>query len=1710
MRGKKYLLLLLLVIVVGVMAIFTGQGENQNLKKDLSINPLNLGNEITEGKEYSLEDYLDIEDCYVLINGEKVNSSTVFPVKYGDFVDIHLAWTFPNSGLTLTTNDTFTYEFPSNLTFADVENGPVRDGSNIIGYYSIYNNKVTIKYTDADFVKQSNITGTLNVSGEVTSNTTPGENGGRVDLDIPGIGTFPIYVEPEGSLSLDKTINQKIDTDTYEYKVEIKSVEENTEVVFADIMGDYLHLNKNSIKIEKNGQDITSDTSILYDLQYGNLLFDFGFVIDKMSDEDVITVTYQADIDEKGFIWDYNDSDNQYQTMVNLTNIAGTMSKENSTWVTDQTTVETSKAASIKEGYYNDNGTVSWSVYVMPGAKGVTLTDILGENQTINPASLVDGKYLLVGETSINGGEPVLSSLKITINDLKNGYTFPPDETGEKVYIIYYETIVTEQGIYEGEVNNKITINLGDNYYEQDVPVQIGPPVLNKELTAADENKAILTWNSVIKAPENGLKNTIFRDVLGTGLTLLEETVKINGIPIGQTDYIFTKTDYGFEIDFGNINPGEIFDISYDTSFDDSQSGTFENEAFVIADDITVTDKATYEYNKKDNYITKYVDNKGSEDTYKTGIVSWQIDIDEMPAGTNTANITDIIPDGMEYVEGSAKLVLNKNPYTTYTLTPIQNGKTLTFDITGHIGEIDGENGVSIFYKSRVTDAFENKTYVNKAYITIDGKEYPEVSASISGKVTNLIDKEAVYNRLTAPEVLYTIKVNEGSLDLDKNSDTIVLDDRMGEALAFVMGSLEVNGEKWNDYEWNPDTRVLAITVPDSTALTITYTARVNLAVGEELTSENAYNYVKIYGYDDGATEDGYEIIGDVLDSSATSSGDTKTIYVYKYKDEVMTTPMEGAEFQLIECGYEGSGDTFRLTGEETVVDTLVTGSNGYASYSGLAYDHVYKLVETKTNDGYILDDEERYFVYPGTDETEYPDYISEKRDTWTFYINNNYSKTDINVSKKWNDEDFKDRPGYVKVYLKQNGNYVLDGSDKVFKILSASNNWQASFDNLDKYDDNGNLYNYTIEEEVPTNYEAKYEYTEGTNKKDVIITNTLTNGSLTINKTVSGNAGEQDRDFTFKIELFDENNPLTGSYNYTGSKTGTITSGDTVTLKHSESITINELPVGTVYKVTEVEANTDGYETAVTDGEGTIDFGTQTAKFVNTKNETPKGSLTVSKTVSGTAGEQDRDFTFKIELFDKDNNPLTESYNYTGSKTGTITSGDTVTLKHNESITINDLPVNTIYKVTEVEANTDGYETSVTDGEGTITEGGASAVFVNTKNETPKGSLTVSKTVSGTAGEQDRDFTFKIELFDKDNNPLTESYNYTGSKTGTITSGDTVTLKHSESITINDLPVNTIYKVTEVEANTDGYETAVTDGEGTITEGGASAVFVNTKNETPKGSLTVSKIVGGNAGEQDRDFTFKIELFDENNNSLTGSYNYTGSKTGTITSGDTVTLKHSESITINDLPVNTTYKVTEVEANTDGYVTNMTNDTGTITEGNITAMFENIKTEIPVLKGFLTINKTVTGAGDKNQEFTFKIDFTDASGNIINENFVYSGSKTGTITSGETVTLKHGESITIVDLPVGTRYKVTEIEANADGYKTTAQNTENVIDIDGEIVSFVNHKDVPKSNKEESKIVKDNKTLYIPQTGVSNNIPLYGVGALMSALSLIVLYRRK
>jgi len=107
-----------------------------------------------------------------------------------------------------------------------------------------------------------------------------------------------------------------------------------------------------------------------------------------------------------------------------------------------------------------------------------------------------------------------------------------------------------------------------------------------------------------------------------------------------------------------------------------------------------------------------------------------------------------------------------------------------------------------------------------------------------------------------------------------------------------------------------------------------------------------------------------------------------------------------------------------------------------------------------------------------------------------------------------------------------------------------------------------------------------------------------------------------------------------------------------------------------------------------------------------------------------------------------------------------------------------------------------------------------------------------------------------------------------------------------------------------------------------------------------------------------------------------------------------------------------------------------------------------------------LAIGKTVTGtAGDQDKEFTFTVELTYEDGEEVTEEFFYDGSKTGTIKSGESVKLKHGELIKIYNIPLDVEYTVTE--SDNEGYEVDpGKNAEGTIDEIGRNVQFTNHKD--------------------------------------------------
>ena len=210
----------------------------------------------------------------------------------------------------------------------------------------------------------------------------------------------------------------------------------------------------------------------------------------------------------------------------------------------------------------------------------------------------------------------------------------------------------------------------------------------------------------------------------------------------------------------------------------------------------------------------------------------------------------------------------------------------------------------------------------------------------------------------------------------------------------------------------------------------------------------------------------------------------------------------------------------------------------------------------------------------------------------------------------------------------------------------------------------------YTVVEADYTNdgYVTTKRGDEGTIVGDDTLTAAFTNtrnaeGSLTVSKTLSGNDTDSTKDFTFTIKL---NTALSGTYS------GVVfTNGEaTITLKGGESKTIEGLPNGTGYTVT--EASYDGYVTTKTGDAGTIDENTPAvAAFTNTRNT--YGNLIVTKTVDGNAGSSTKEFSFTVTLKDT-------SISGTYGDMTFVNSVATFTLTDGSSKTAKDLPNGVIY----------------------------------------------------------------------------------------------------------------------------------------------------------------------------------------------------------------------------------------------------------------------------------------------------------------------------------------------------------------------------------------------------------------------------------------------
>ncbi len=352
--------------------------------------------------------------------------------------------------------------------------------------------------------------------------------------------------------------------------------------------------------------------------------------------------------------------------------------------------------------------------------------------------------------------------------------------------------------------------------------------------------------------------------------------------------------------------------------------------------------------------------------------------------------------------------------------------------------------------------------------------------------------------------------------------------------------------------------------------------------------------------------------------------------------------------------------------------------------------------------------------------------------------------------------------------------------------------------------------------------------------------------GQLAISKTVEGNnLGIEDytKLFSFKVELTDaDGNGLNEDfqyYFYGEDKSGHIANGETVKLHHDERIVILGLPEGTRWKATEIEQA--GWHptpvSGVISGEISADeagnIALSQANFTNRK----EPSLEIRKTIVeyDETTDKDAEFRFTVVLKNDRQETLTGEFAYVKfnakgeqSETGAIQSGGAVTLKHGESAVIRNLPAGTQCVVTEEPA--EGWNPQ-DPAAGQIQENASTTIsFANSRKGTPSeepqtGSLTIEKTVdSAIAGDLEQTFAFIVTLM-KDGKELEGEFSYDGDRTGTMKSGDSILLRHSQKITIRNLPIGVRFTVKEQKA--EGWKEQE-DQTGIIAKTGSQAAFIN------------------------------------------------------------------------------------------------------------------------------------------------------------------------------------------------------------------------------------------------------------------------------------------
>lgn len=537
------------------------------------------------------------------------------------------------------------------------------------------------------------------------------------------------------------------------------------------------------------------------------------------------------------------------------------------------------------------------------------------------------------------------------------------------------------------------------------------------------------------------------------------------------------------------------------------------------------------------------------------GTVIWfKLLIKHPNPNADKVTITDTLPKGLKYMDftadtlgaekwnwqdsyrvgtteydrsGIAKSDLwasTSNPNTdVFKLESSTNGngqQVLTFTLSGLDGKDLKNVDASIIYGVIVEDDYWKDISANPS------KDYPnearwgklKKSATATVTRTNFETKKDVAYDQTTQTATYTVTINEQSKQLlPYEGGYLELEDILtvpkGLSATLDQNSIVVKdgndavvtSDALKDCEIDPDTHTMKIKIKDGKKYKLSYTYKFvpdeNLGAGQQRTVTNE---VKMFGRIASNNETHFQNAGG---SGTASNGVTDILTLVKSEKGKNNNTLGGVTFELSEYGESGwtsKGDQTTATeGEAKGTITFRYNANG-DSVDGTVQvnaDTLYKLVETKTADNYILDDTPHYFVMLSRDKTAddvYPNFtgsdvpprgdikfVSAGQTTDVLKVENEARK--IKVEKVWKGAD--DKPiaapqGSITVTLQRKVGNVVDSGFSKTLTLTRGNGWKVTYPDEgslpERDSSSGSTYYYFVtEDSVPDGYNVMYSYVD-------------------------------------------------------------------------------------------------------------------------------------------------------------------------------------------------------------------------------------------------------------------------------------------------------------------------------------------------------------------------------------------------------------------------------------------------------------------------------------------------------------------------------------------------------------------------------------------------------------------------------------------------------